>query len=134
MHSYVDDFFWNAVQLSIKNPKGFSRMLKKRMTRGGLGRFYLGYQEAALEMIGTDPWYSMATAANPQLISEDGSEDFCYWIVGQGKQFYNHIIHDPDAIAKVARDYYRDLKITPFFNLAVDEYLKRYSGELPQLM
>lgn len=116
-----DSQFWSIVSLVKQDFASFKQKLE-RMSQAELIGFVWKFEEIA-DLLYDDKYLYNQT-------SEDYMEDLCGYIVGQGREFYEHVRAHPDQMPK-AVDYAEpgiDIKYQ-----ASEIYYDRFGEPMPSL-
>lgn len=122
----TDNAFWSLVNEANNDFEHFSHQLKN-MSKDGLEDFYWHFFDFAGEL--TDDIYLDHILDAGDSISDDGLEDLCGWIVGKGRETYNHVIKHPETIPKEINDNAYGIEI---LYEAVKVYFNKYGEDIPE--
>jgi hypothetical protein len=84
--------FWALVR-TARGDLGAFRAALERLDRRALIRFSWAFEEAA-SRLGAEPFRQHADPA----LSEDAYDDLAEWVVGQGREHYEHVLAHPEAL------------------------------------
>ncbi len=121
----IPDEFWEFIAVARQDYQRFRRLVKQ-MNRRELIHFCWYFDDAAAQFKGypySDIHYSAVLYP-----SEDGLDDICNWIVGQGKEYYTQVFNHPELMPTEIGNSDPSVEIKCE---AADEYEARYDEGIP---
>lgn len=117
-----DAAFWTLVGLARADWDRFERRLRELSTPAVAGFAHMYYGLEA----------SLTERARLLIASEDGADDFCGWVVAQGKAFYTRALADPETLddATVAQfDRESDSRARVYIRYTAEDVYRERTGE-----
>lgn len=114
--------FWALVALAREDPDAFRAALRD-LDRRALIRFYWMFEEAA-SRLGAER-YRRHTAPT---LSEDAYDDVAEWVVGQGREHYEHVLSHPREMPREVDT--RDPALRMRYE-AGSVFAERFNDEIP---
>lgn len=87
------DWFWNIIASANKDYQNLIRLLEA-LSNSDLYRFALEFRSAS-DWLRDRPYVDALEYG-----SDDNIADMSYWVVSRGKEYYQHIIDHPEAVAE----------------------------------